>query len=256
MITRERRDEMHANEEHWRSMFENSPIGIALTTPHGFFTVANRAFQALTGYTEEELRSLSYLDITYEEDRPANLALRAQLWERKLHQFTLEKRYRRKDGELIWVRNTISLAPGSEAVPRFVMVMVEDITERKQSEAALHESEERFRNMADTAPVMIWMSGLDKLCTFFNKPWVDFTGRTLEEELGNGWTDGVYAEDLDRCLAVYSSSFDARAAFQMQYRLRRADGEYRWVLDNGTPIYRGGEFAGFIGSCVDITEQM
>ena len=118
----------------------------------------------------------------------------------------------------------------------------------------LRESEERFRSMADTAPVLIWVSGTDKLCTFFNKVWLEFTGRTVEE-LGDGWAKGVHPNDLDRCLAVYSSSFDARRGFQMEYRLRRADGEYRWVLDNGIPRYLEGEFAGFIGSCLDVTEQ-
>lgn len=130
-----------------------------------------------------------------------------------------------------------------------------ELAQRRQTEAVLLESEERFRSMADTAPAMIWVSGPDKVCTFFNKPWLDFTGRTMEQELGNGWADGVHPQDLDRCLAIYSSSFDARRDFRMEYRLRRADGEYRWILDHGTPQYRDREFAGFIGSCIDVSEQ-
>jgi len=129
------------------------------------------------------------------------------------------------------------------------------LRQRKRAEKALRESEERFRNMADTAPPMIWVSGPDKLCTFFNKVWLDFTGRTLDQELGNGWAENVYPQDLGRCMEIYSSSFDARQSFQMEYRLRRADGEYRWVLDNGVPrIEPDGKFVGYIGSCIDITD--
>jgi PAS domain S-box-containing protein len=139
---RERVEEaVRTSEERWRSIFENSAVGIVLTGPNGFFTAANRAFQQLVGYTEEELRALSYLDITYEEDRPANSALGGQLWEGSLPQFTLEKRYRRKDGKLIWVRVTMSLAQGSETAPRFAMAIVEEITERKKAEQQLRRSE-------------------------------------------------------------------------------------------------------------------
>jgi PAS domain S-box-containing protein len=103
---------------------------------------------------------------------------------------------------------------------------------------------------------MIWMSGTDKLCTFFNKGWLDFTGRPLAQELGNGWAESVHREDFDRCFELYVNSFDARQPFAMEYRLRRSDGEYRWVLDNGTPRFApDGTFLGYIGSCLDITER-
>jgi two-component system sensor kinase FixL len=129
------------------------------------------------------------------------------------------------------------------------------IEERVTRENELRESESRFQIVADAAPVLIWMSGVDKLCTFFNKPWLDFTGRSIEQELGNGWAEGVHQDDLKRCREVYTSAFDARQPFVMQYRLRRNDGEYRWISDQGVPRYDPqGRFAGYIGSCVDVTE--
>jgi PAS domain S-box-containing protein len=118
------------------------------------------------------------------------------------------------------------------------------------------DSEKRFRLIADAAPVMIWMSGIDKLCTWVNKPWLDFTGRRIEQELGNGWAESIHADDRDRCVSIYATAFDARKPFSMEYRLKRRDGAYRWLLDNGAPLYEtDGAFAGYVGSCIDITER-
>ena len=125
---------------------------------------------------------------------------------------------------------------------------------RCEAEDALREGEGRFRALADSAPVLIWMSGLDKACNYFNKVWLDFTGRTMEQEMGNGWTEGVHPDDLNHCLDVYVSCFDARKSFAMEYRIRRFDGEYRWLLDHGVPRYdERSKFEGYIGSCIDIT---
>jgi PAS domain S-box-containing protein len=121
--------------------------------------------------------------------------------------------------------------------------------------AALEESEVRFRNMADTAPVLMWVSGPDKLCTFFNKAWLVFTGRDMKQELGNSWVELIHPDDRDLWHKTYSLSFDSRSAFQMEYRLRRADGEYRSLLCAGAPRFQNyGAFAGYIGSSLDITE--
>jgi PAS domain S-box-containing protein len=133
---------------------------------------------------------------------------------------------------------------------------VSDITVRKRAEEGLRESEGRFRTLADTAPVFIWMSGTDKNCFYVNKTWLDFTGRTIEEEYGNGWTQGIHPDDRERFLTTYIGSFDARKEFETEYRRRRFDGEYRWILDKGVPRFtEKNEFLGYIGSCLDITER-
>jgi PAS domain S-box-containing protein len=140
------------------------------------------------------------------------------------------------------------------ATPLYLVAVL--IEERKGIENSLRESEARFRGMANSAPVLIWMSGPDKLCEFFNLGWLKFTGRTLEQEFGNGWAEGVHPEDMPRCLDIYHSSFDARQPFEMEYRLRRHDGVYRWILDMGVPRYAPNrDFLGYIGSAIDITDR-
>lgn len=137
-----------------------------------------------------------------------------------------------------------------------------DIPKRRRSrrgeiaDRKVIETEERFRAMADAAPVMIWVSDSSNQCTYFNKQWLDFVGRHLSKELGNGWVENVHQDDYDVCLHTYNTAFDARRSFTMEYRMRRHDGEYRWILDNGVPqIASDGNFPGFIGFCIDITER-
>ncbi|HUQ12331.1 MAG TPA: PAS domain S-box protein [Steroidobacteraceae bacterium] len=133
---------------------------------------------------------------------------------------------------------------------------IRDITSRNRAEAALRESEQRFRTTANAAPVMIWMSGPDKRCTWFNQRWLDFVGREMEQEVGDGWCDNVHPADFDRTLDTYHAAFDARRPYEMEFRLQRDDGAWRWLLERGTP-HTGpqGEFIGFIGTCIDITEH-
>lgn len=194
-----------------------------------------------------------------------------------------EYRIKFSDGVVCWLHGNAEPeleADGSVLWHGFIT----DITERKKTEQALEnsqnrlfhnykkpllngqepldteqkliESENRFKVMADSAPVLIWMSGLDKLCFWFNQVWLDFTGHTMEKLLGNGWTEDVHPDDFQRCLDYYVSHFDARQSFTMEYRLKRRDGEYRWILDSGVPRFDNkGNFAGYIGSCIDITER-
>jgi PAS domain S-box-containing protein len=138
----------------------------------------------------------------------------------------------------------------------WMLVFIEDVSERKRAEAALRESEARFREVANLSPVMICCSGADKQATFFNEAWLTFTGRSLDQEIGFGWTAGLHPDDRDRAVASYSSSFEARRHCYLEYRLRRADGEYRWILCSGVPRFAAdGSFAGYIASCIDISEE-
>ena len=137
-----------------------------------------------------------------------------------------------------------------------VVLVFRDVTERKKAEAELLESERRFRTMADAAPVLIWTATAGRQFDYVNKPWCNFTGRTIEQELGEGWLEGVHAEDLERWRDIYAASFDSRRPFSVEYRLRRHDGQYRWVLDNGVPRFDpDGGFAGYIGCSVDVHDR-
>jgi len=169
---------------------------------------------------------------------------------------TICYRFLRSDGHTIWLEKSARASFDDKGRVQRIVAVLADITERKKAEQSLREGEERFRLVANTAPVLIWMSGTDKLCTYFNQPWLEFTGRSLEAELGNGWAEGVHSEDFKACLDTYTQAFDRRERFVMEYRLRRHDGEYRWVLDIGVPRFNpDGSFAGYIGSCLDVTDR-
>ncbi len=244
-------------DERFRLALESSPSAMVMVGHEGKIDLVNSQAEKLFGYTREELMGQTIEMLVPESSRKSHATLRGEYMahpQARPMGVGRDLLARRKDGTLFPVE--IGLNPIESEEGNWVLSSIVDITERKRAEeATLLESEERFRNMADTAPVMIWASGPDKLCTFFNKVWLDFTGRTMEQELGEGWAKGVHPDDLDRCVGTYSASFDARRRFRMEYRLRRADGEYGWLLDDGVPRFTpGGNFAGYIGSCIDITE--
>jgi PAS domain S-box-containing protein len=405
----------------FRATFENAAVGIARVAPDGCWLEVNQRLCDIVGYTRNELMTKTFGDITHPDDLESDWNQARRLLAGEIENYSMEKRYFRKDGSIVWVNKTVSLARKANGAPDYFVSVIEDISarkrleeanlkrmalladvgvalaehqvslqsmlqksaeamvrhmdaafariwtlnpkesllelqasaglythlngrhsrvpfgelkigliakerqphltndvvndprisdpewarekgmvafagypllvedrvvgvmamfsrhpltedtveaiatiaapiaqgiERKRAEEALRASEEKFRILADTAPIMIWVSGADKLSTFFNKPWLDFTGLAMEEGLGSGWTEGIHQEDYDRCLETFNTSCEAREPFKMEYRLRRHDGEYRWILDHGVPRYSpGGDFLGYIGSCIDITER-
>jgi len=160
------------------------------------------------------------------------------------------------DGTLHWVEGRSNFSRDAAGAVQHGVGIAMDITERKRAESAWRESEQNYRSLADSAPALIWTSGTDKLCNYFNQPWLNFTGRTLEQELGNGWAEGVHPDDSAQCLATYVGAFDRREPFSVEYRLRRHDGEFRWMRDDGCACYdSSGEFIGYLGYVMDITER-
>ena len=116
-------------------------------------------------------------------------------------------------------------------------------------------AERRFRELLDASPVMVWMSGTDAMCTFFNRSWLEFRGRALEKELGNGWAEGLHPDDRDLCLETYLKAFTARAPFRVHYRVQVAGGEFRWIENSGSPLIEDTVFVGFMGTAMDISDR-
>jgi PAS domain S-box-containing protein len=221
----------------------------------GIVTDWNKGAERIYGYSADEMigRSISILAPRDRADDLPRLLRKINDGDSVNHFETCRLR---KDGARIDV--SLTVFPVIDAEGRIVgsSGIARDISERKHQEAILRESEERFRLVADNTPAMIWMSGADKISTFANKAWLDFTGRSLEAELASGWAEGIHPEDLGRCIDAYAQAFDRREPFRMEYRLRRRDGEFRWILDIGVPRFnQDGSFAGFVGSGVDVTES-
>jgi PAS domain S-box-containing protein len=245
---------MITHEEMCRRIVLAVPDGIWVVDPQGHTIFNNKRMAEILGADSESLAEQSCFDCVFPEDLSEAQRQFAQGMAGNRQPFDF--RLRRNNGSQIWV--SISCGPVLDASGAVVglLGLFAEITERKLAEAKVRDSEERFRTMANCAPVMIWMAGRDKLCEFFNQGWLAFTGRNMEQEVGNGWAQGVHPDDLQHCLEIYHSAFDARRPFEMEYRLRRHDGEYRWVLDTGAPRFApDAEFMGYVGTAVDITER-
>jgi PAS domain S-box-containing protein len=247
-------DAVRQSEEKYRRIVETTNEGIWLLDSNFDTSFVNRQMAEMLGYQPAEMHGRSVFDFFFPEDvgrKRRGLARR-----REMHSEQLDDRLRRKDGTELWVRMTAIPISKDNGDFDGSMAIVADISSQRLAEIALRESEARFRLVANTAPMLIWMSDTSKLCTYFNHSWLAFTGRSMEQELGNGWTEGVHPEDLQKCFDTYVHAFDAREKFAIEYRIRRYDGEYRWVLDLGVPRFnQDGSFAGYIGSCIDVTDR-
>ncbi len=237
------------------ALWDASADAMALSDPEGVVRAANAAYYALYGLPAEQVIGLPFHVIFPAEQRAWAAQGYQEVFLSPEQPPPIQSVVQRADGTRRVVESRVSFVV-RDGRRQGMLSILRDITEQHQAEELLRESEARFRAMADSAPVLIWTSGFDKGCNYFNQPWLRFTGRTLEQECGDGWVEGVHPDDRAHCLAIYNESFDARTPFSMEYRLRRADGQYRWLLDAGLPRYTPqGEFVGYIGSGVDITER-
>jgi PAS domain S-box-containing protein len=222
----------------------------------GIIVTWNEGATRMFGYHPEEVigKSITIL-IPHDrlEEEPAILA-QLRKGQRVDHYRTVRVH---KDGHLVDISLTISPVRNAAGEIVGASKIARDITQQKLADEALKVSNDRFRLMADSAPVLIWIADHTKGRNWFNKNWLDFTGRALEQEAAFGWTQNVHEGDLAQCLQVYGEGFDTRRPFRSEYRVRRGDGESRWLIEQANPLFEGpgGAFSGYIGSCVDITES-
>jgi PAS domain S-box-containing protein len=244
---------LRSSEERFATAFHSSPDAMAISRKaDGRFIEVNERWLAMFGHDRESVvgRTVDELNL-FGDTSARNKAYALASEEGGVHELELD--LRTSAGELLHGR-VATRAVEMEGERRFITIIRDD-TERRRAEVALRESEARFRSLADTAPVLIWMANPDKRRTFVNKSWLDFTGRSLEQELGDGWTERVHRDDIARCLGMYVQAFDGRRLFALDYRLCRQDGTYRWVTDTGVPrMAPDGTFLGYIGSAVDTTD--
>ena len=242
----------------FREVVEAAPVGVVVIAPDGRISLTNRELDGQFGYDRGQLVG-----------RPVEVLVPEQLRDRHVHdrtQYIQSGAGPRRMGmgnELVGVRRdgeyidlSIGLTPINTPQGRAVVAYVVDVTARRRIESALRESEQRFRILADAAPVLIWMSDAIGQYVHFNRRWLDFTGQSIEQQSGDGWRQSVHPDDLEACVTVRDAAFDSRQPFSAQFRMRRHDGVYRWVHDTGQPrLDDENRFLGFIGSCIDITEQ-
>ena len=261
-VTEKKRAEaiLRESEERFRLAMVNVASGVYTLDLNGLVTYVNPAAEAMFGWTNAELHGRKMHDVTHYKHPdgspfPASDCPGLQVLQKGVALRELEDMFIRKDGSFFPV--VYSASPlKTEGRTVGIVVGFRDDTLRREAERAVRESEERFRLMTDAAPVKVWTSGPDKRNTYCNRRWLEFTGRPIEAELGNGWAESVHPDDIARCGETYTEAFDKRLPFRTEYRLRRHDGEYRWILGSASPTFtRDGSFTGYIGSAIDVTDQ-
>jgi PAS domain S-box-containing protein len=244
------------NEERFRGVFEHAPSGICVGGLDGRLLQVNGAFCRMLGYSEWELLTKTWRQLTHPDDLGPAPRRQEQLCNNPAGCLDAEIRYIHQTGKVVWARVRVSVVRDSGDSPLYFVVHAEDITERKRSEDALHESEDRFRVMADSCPTMIWVTGAEGEAQFINRQYREFCGATQEQAEGDNWWQLIHPEDVTDYVGAFQNAVREHRPFRAEARLRRADGEWRLVGSYATPrLSPGGAFLGHVGLSADITER-
>jgi diguanylate cyclase (GGDEF)-like protein/PAS domain S-box-containing protein len=248
------KEALETSEMRYRRLFETAQDGILiLDADTGQIADVNPFLMDMLGYSHQDFVGKKLWEIRAFVDKEASKADFKKLQDKgyvRYEDLPLEASDgRRVDVEFV---SNVYLVDHTKVI----QCNIRDITKRKQTEKSISAARDFYLTLFEEFPALIWRSGVDAKCDYFNKTWLTFTGRTIEQEMGDGWAEGVHPDDLDRCVSFYLDAFHDRRPFQMEYRMRRHDGEYRWIKDLGQPFNdQDGRFAGYFGSCYDITEQ-
>jgi diguanylate cyclase (GGDEF)-like protein/PAS domain S-box-containing protein len=249
-------DELWKSESRFRALFRKAAIGIAIVETSGDIIECNPALEKMLGYSEKEMTGRHFAEFTHEEDIKSDTARFEELLAQKLDNYQMAVRCRRKDGTIVWGLLAVSLIRNNKNEPLYAIRMIEDITDRKQAEETVIKSRHFYLSLIGELPNPIRRTDVDAQSDYFNKAWLEFTGRSLSQEIGNAWIEGVHVEDRDRLKKTQSDSFEHHTPYVTEYRLRDRSGEYRWMVEYGRPIKDlDGSFSGYISSCYDVQDR-
>ena len=247
---------LRESEDLFRGIFQQAPFGMCVCTLDDRFLQVNSAFCRMVGYSEPELLATGWRILSHPDDREATSQALARLLADASTCLDIEKRYIHRSTRVVWSRTRVSLVRARGGSPGYFVFHVEDITERKRAEEALLESENRFRIMADGCPAVMWATNSEGETQFINRAYRDFMGTTLEQVGGDKWKMVLHPDDALGYVAVFFRAVRDRAPFSAETRVRRADGEWRWLASHGEPhLSPSGEFLGHVGLSLDITER-
>ena len=256
---KEAEERLRYSEQLHRVAFEQSPTGMVYLGLDGRLIKVNPAMCEVTGYPAEELVGITVSDLTHLDDRAQNAELLAPFLRGDTPTYENDTRYVRKDGGVRWVSVTARMVTDAEGRPLHSVGVVRDITINKAAERTLRESEERFSALANAAPAMLWVTRPDATLEFISRGWHDYTGQTEAEAFGGdgfGWLQTIHPDDRERAGKVFLDANQKHESFSLDYRIRRADGEYRWAIDAGRPRTDAeGQFAGYVGSVIDVHDR-
>ncbi|GEM_PF-1035363 len=247
---------LRESERRFRGTFEQAAIGLAMVAPDGSWIEVNDRITAIIGYSREELLGLTFQDITHPDDLATDLDLVQKVIAGEIATYTLEKRYIHKNGSIVFVNLTVSLVRDEEGKPHYFVSAIEDITERKRIETELRESERRFREVANSLPQLVWTCTPEGPCDFLSRQWIDYTGIAEKNQLGFGWLQQLHPDDQQRTIDTWNAAVASGNDLQVEFRVRRHDGEYRWFDTRATRMRDShGQVVKWFGSNTDITER-